>query len=473
MRESGPGSAREVSALVEDFRALKESEVKYRTLVNNSLTGIIIITQDEIRFANRTFEQLTGYTQEDIRHMAPWDMVHESERERVRQMGLQRLRRSNVKDYYETRWVRKDGEVIWVEVRAAAAEDRGDPAVLANVVDITARKLAQQNLQRRIEMEKTITAISTRFINLSAEEITPGINDALGQIGEFSGADHGFILDFGPRGEFVPANAWSRKGQTEVQSLLQDIRAGDCSWLLAGLRSFQVIYIPQPQDLPEEAAAERSVFEAHGVGAFIAVPMNHGGRLLGFLGFDTRGRTRIWKEEDLTAFRMAAQVFVNVLERQRMEQVLYAREEELAFQTRNLEEANVALKVLLKRREEDQKELAEKILANVNDLILPFLEQLEQTGLDTKQAALLHVVESNLLEITTPFSHTLSTQFGRLTPTEIKIANMIKTGLTSKDIAALMRVTSAAVDFHRYNIRRKLGLNKTGSNLRTYLLGLK
>ena len=145
---------------------------------------------------------------------------------------------------------------------------------------------------------------------------------------------------------------------------------------------------------------------------------------------------------------------------------------ELEVKTTNLEEANTALKILLKKRDEDKIELEEKVLSNVKELVVPYLEKLKKSGLDDKQETYLSILESNLNDIISPFLRHLSSKYLNLTPAEIQIANLVKEGKTTKEIAELLASTRWAVDFHRNNLRKKLGLTNKKANLRTYLLSL-
>lgn len=161
-----------------------------------------------------------------------------------------------------------------------------------------------------------------------------------------------------------------------------------------------------------------------------------------------------------------------VAERSRTERVLREREAELDFRSRNLEEVNTALRVLLKAREEDQSDLEERVLSNVKDLVMPYVEKLSNTQLSSEQNAYLEILESNLNDIVSPFSRKLSSTYYRLTPGEIRVANLVKDGKTNKEIARTLNVSSRTVAFHRENIRRKLDLKNSKANLRSHLMAL-
>jgi DNA-binding NarL/FixJ family response regulator len=160
------------------------------------------------------------------------------------------------------------------------------------------------------------------------------------------------------------------------------------------------------------------------------------------------------------------------IERKRVELKLLARERELENQTRDLEEVNAALKVLLKQREADKKELEEQIVGNFRELVRPLLEKLKTSGLNDRQKAFLEIAENELNNILAPFLRKVSAGHLKLTPTEIQVANLVKHGKSTKEIANLMRLSIRTVQVNRNNIRRKLGIINKKINLRTYLLSV-
>lgn len=161
-----------------------------------------------------------------------------------------------------------------------------------------------------------------------------------------------------------------------------------------------------------------------------------------------------------------------VMERQQKEKELKEREKELKIKSDRIEETNTALKVLLQQRDENKKDLEENIVTNVKELIVPYVEKLKKTMLNEYQMSHLEIVETNLANIVSPFLKNLTTKYLNLTPKEVQVATLIKEGKTNKDISDLLTISLAAVEFHRGNIRKKLGLRNKKANLRTHLSSL-
>ena len=88
------------------------------------------------------------------------------------------------------------------------------------------------------------------------------------------------------------------------------------------------------------------------------------------------------------------------------------------------------------------------------------------------QKSCVDILESNLTDIVSPFSRRLSSKYVGLTPTEIRVANLIKDDKTTKEIAEFMSLSEKTVETHRDHIRRKIGIKHKKVNLRTYLLAL-
>ena len=159
-------------------------------------------------------------------------------------------------------------------------------------------------------------------------------------------------------------------------------------------------------------------------------------------------------------------------DRKRAEKSLRKREKELQAQSDHLEEVNTALRVLLKQREDDKKELGNIVLRNVQELVNPYLYRFLNGRLNTQQKALARILETNLNNIVSPFIDKLTSGLTHLTPAEIRIASLVKEGMTNKEIAEILLLSKNTILFHRHNIRKKLGLKNKKINLRSHLLSM-
>ncbi|MCB1490425.1 MAG: GAF domain-containing protein [Rhodobiaceae bacterium] len=152
---------------------------------------------------------------------------------------------------------------------------------------------------------------------------------------------------------------------------------------------------------------------------------------------------------------------------------LASREATIRTRTKDLEDANTALRVLIERVELSKNEAEDRILRQIKGMILPHISKLRHLHFDDETSSMhLQIVESNLKTITSALSTRMAETLEILTPTEGEIVQMIIHGRNTKEIAATLSRGTSTVEFHRNNIRRKLGLKNKRKNLRQYLLSL-
>ncbi len=155
-----------------------------------------------------------------------------------------------------------------------------------------------------------------------------------------------------------------------------------------------------------------------------------------------------------------------------LEQLVQERTDNLKKTNQRLEEANIALRVVLKQMEQKEKINKDNFLINIKQSIVPFLKQLEESGLNKGQQILLDRLQINMNQVTSPLIGKLSSKYLNLTPMEIKVAALVKDGAVNKEIAQVLNVSLNTITSHRYKIRTKLGLRNKNINLHTYLLSL-
>ncbi len=154
------------------------------------------------------------------------------------------------------------------------------------------------------------------------------------------------------------------------------------------------------------------------------------------------------------------------------EAALKQHEKELKTQKEDLEETVTALKILLKQREADRKEMEKRFVLNIQNMISPYIDKLAKAKGRSGQKLLIDTTMAHLNDIMSPLVKNLSSKYFNFTPQEIKVASLVKDGNTSKEISQILSISPNAVNFHRKNIRTKLGLNRKKINLQTHLLSL-
>ncbi|MGD9304007.1 MAG: PAS domain S-box protein [Desulfobacterales bacterium] len=235
--------------------ALRESEQKYSTLVEDALIGVYIIQDGKIVFANDKFAEIYGYSKNKLIGMESLQLVHPEDRHRVRQMREKRLRGEKVPYEYEIRGLKKNGETIWVTRSYSLINYDGKPAISGIVADMTKRRLVEDALRRS---DKELRILSNQLLSAEekerkriASELHDGIGQALSAI-KFSVEnvlreidDHRGTFDSSSLKSVIPL---TQKTIEEVRGIVKDLRPSilDDLGILATItwfcREFQNVY---------------------------------------------------------------------------------------------------------------------------------------------------------------------------------------------------------------------------------------
>ncbi|NPU83185.1 MAG: PAS domain S-box protein [Syntrophaceae bacterium] len=402
---------------------LRESEERYRSIVEHTHDGICVIDENaRIVYGNDELSRMTGYSREENLGKEFIDFIVPEDRALAMERYSRRRRGENVVNQYEARLVCKDGRQIIVEAKISVLKDSGGKQrSVVKLLDITDRKKVEDNLRQSENLYRTIFE-NTGTVMMIADE------------------DRNIIL---LNGEFER---------------------------VAGIKREDVVGKIRGDDLIESADLERLIDLQRELLADPAKGPFH----TEFALKDRTGRMRdvFLVISAIPETRLVVCSILDITERKQAVNALLEREKALQDTTMRLEEVNEALRVLLKHKQESQGEVESKVLANVRELVLPYVKKLQITSLDGPQKAYVDIIETNLEDIMSPFLRTLTSQYLNFTPKEIQVANYIRSGKTTKEIARIMSVSRSAIDLHRNHIRAKLGLNKKKANLRTHLASL-
>ena len=413
----------DINKRVHAEKALKESEERYRSLVDNVPVAVYRTTpgpKGKYLMANPAFLKMFGLeSEEELKELSVADVYMNPKDRKAFSDDL--LAKGSV-DRVELALKKKDGTPFWGSASARVVYVEGGKTYFfdCTIMDITARKQAEETLRQSEE----------RFREMA--DLLPTIIGELDLDSQLTYTNKAGLKTFGYSQEDLEA------GLNVVDMVHPDDRERTLKNMKKAIKGKKL-------DANEYRMLKKD-------GSELAVLLHSG---------------PIYKSGKVVGIRST---LTDITQIKRTEKALREREAELEIKTNSLEEVNTALRVLLRRREEDKIEIEEKVLLNVRELVVPFLERLKKSQLDPKQLSYTDILESNLNDIISPFSRTLSAKYLSLTPREIQIANLIKLGKSTKDIGELMALSPRTIETHRKSLRKKLGLDKKKRNLRSRLL---
>lgn len=411
-------------------RALRESEEKYRCLVENANEGIIVLQDGRRQFCNRKAMEIYGRTEEEMKSEPAITFIHPEDREASLDYYNRKINGEETPENFSLRIIRKDGEVRWLENNSGLITWQGQDATLNILNDVTDRRRAEDALK------ESETQYRIFFKNAP---VGIGIVDEKGNIIEFNDA-------------ILRPGGYTRRDAEKITNVVE------------------LYQRPEDRDEIDKLARKQGFVDNQEIrlkrkdGSFYDA-------LLSLRPIKIQGKM-CWQSivQDITPLKKAGEALRRAYDD--LEAKVQERTREMEGKNQALEELNTALKVLLERREDDKREAQEKITLSINHLVKPYFERMKSTRLEEAQSAFLDIIESNLDEIFSPFTENLSSQYLRLTPAEIQVANLVKEGKITKEIAEMLNLSIRTIESHRKNIRKKLGITDKKTNLRTHLMSL-
>jgi len=414
---------KDITELKKAEDALKESEKQYRNIVDHALVGVFETRLNgEILYVNDAMTRI--FEMDSPAEMVGTGAAVGYKNAKDRELFIKNLKKNGQVENFEFEALTKSGNQKNVIISAVLDGDK----ISGMIMDVSDRKLAEEALRESRETMDTL-------INSSHDvALLVGIDGTVLAINKNAAASYGVHPQ-----DLIGKNVYK--------------------------------FMP-----PDKAAARKKIAKKV---ISTAKPVNHIEKIKGRIKDvnvnpvpNNQGNVQSLAifSKDITENKKAeeAQKKTGRL----LEYRVAERTEELERKTKELQELNTALEVLLQKRDEDRKDLEERLLSSVKELALPYIEKMKRNIKDDKFRSYLNILESNLNNIISPFSRKLSAKYLDLTPSEIEIADLVKHGKSTKEIADLLNVSGKTVETHRVNMRKKLGITNKKANLRTYLLSL-
>jgi PAS domain S-box-containing protein len=410
----------DITARKQIEQALINSEQRYRRLMENANDAIFLadVETGKLVDCNNKAEQLLGIPRKEIlgasyKKLHPRDILKDVEE-------AFHIFAKGGHGQLDTLVKKNDGTTVWVSISGAAFELEGKKYALGLFRDITKRKNIEEALK---ESEERYSSFARNFRGIA-----------------FQGD-----MDFKP--DFFHGAVEKMTGYTE-----EDFLTGKQRW----------DHIVFHEDL---ARIKDSVDKLKSIPHFTAE------REYRIVCKDKKIR---WVHESVQNIcdesgrpvKVQGSVY-DIDDQKRFEIALEESEIRLREQKNVLERKNAALEELLERIEVEKKKIKTQVVSNVNTLLVPVLERMRRKK--TYSTKYIDLVEQNLKGLVSNFGLKISNEHLRLSPREVEVCNMIKSGFKTKEISGALNISSQTVDRHRNNIRKKLGIVKKEINLVSFL----
>ena len=402
----------------------------FEKIVNKMAEGVNLIRTDDLQivYTNNKFNEMFGYDQGELVGKHVSILNYEDNKENANDIAdnIEKKLKNETELTIESKNIMKDGTPFMCQVHISAFNHSEYGKVWISI---------HENITERKESQKMLQASHERFLSVM-DNLDVGI----------------YVSDIHTH-EILFIN-------NHLESQFKKKLSGTTCW-----KSLQ-----QNQTGPCEFCTNDKLLNKEGLPSAPYIWEYHNPALDKW--YELRDQAIYWTDGSLVRLEIA----IDITDRKLVEQTQKTKNKHLEARvierTSELEDMNAALKVLLKKRDEDKSEIEARIISNFEVLILPFLNKLKTSLNKPNQHTLMNILESNLEEIIAPFTKNLSDPLNNLTPAEIKVAALIKQGLSNKEISGVLSNSVRTVTNHRDHIRKKLGLKNKKINLRSFLSNL-
>jgi PAS domain S-box-containing protein len=419
--------------------ALRESEEKFRTLAEESPNMIFINKMGRIVYTNRKCVDIMGYNIKEF-YTPDFDfmtLIAPESTDLARKSFKIHLKSQDVQPYEYT-LITKSGKRIEVIITTKLFQHEKSDAILGIITDITKRKRAEEALKNtHDELERKVRE-RTHELSQAVEKMRSILDSSPDSI-TVTDADAVIIdcnqatmnnLGYANREELIGKNALETIAKKDHKRALKNLN------IAAEKGSVHNIEY-------EVVRKDRGTFPANISASAIK---DEAGNMTGFVA-----------------------IAQNITQRKQAEYALKESEAKLKEQKLALEQKNIALREIIAQIEIEKRKIKDDIATNASTILSPILKKLKT---DKSTEKYLDLLRHHIEELTSSLSGRLMDIGTKLTAREVEICNMIKGGLSNKDISHLLSISIQTIEGHRKNIRKKLGLKNKGINLTSYLRGL-
>ncbi len=298
---------------------VQASERRYRILASSAPIGIFQSDRAGARvYANDRWREILGATDDDVRN-PDWNPTFHPDDDETMRLWHEAVG-AGTEFRREYRMVVRDRETIWISAGASPIHDESGTFLghIGTIEDITDRRLASYVLGRRLELEKAITSVSSRFVGTF--DMDTAVAESLGEIGRLTLVSRCDVCLLEPDGKYMVNRDEWLADDAPVPSDGRSRQATDAfPWWMGTLGDGRVVRTDDVAAMPPEASASTERLASRGMRAALALPLRVGSGLGGFLGLEGGRQYCNWAEDDIAQLQVVAEIIGNAFQRQNAE----------------------------------------------------------------------------------------------------------------------------------------------------------
>ncbi|HSW36147.1 MAG TPA: PAS domain S-box protein, partial [Candidatus Limnocylindrales bacterium] len=330
-------SVRDISERKQAERIIAHGRDWYRALAEDIPVLVTRISADgRITFVNEASRAFFGRPLKELVGQGFFNLVPPEYRAEVEEKFASLIPEEPTVTYEHFKQSRLFG---WKN-RAIFNPDRTLKEYLAVGEDITERRATRNALQYQLQCEQLVAEISSTFVNTRSEKINDAINLALKRSGEFFGADCCYLMRFSADQQYiVNPYEWCAEGVSSVRERNDGLPVANTPWWANQLLSKNYVYIPDVDEMPPEAEADKIDFKIEEIKSILTIPVIRGGEVFAFLGLDEVKSKKTWTEQQIALLRTVAEIISETLLKHEAEEALKDSEERYREILATIEEA--------------------------------------------------------------------------------------------------------------------------------------
>lgn len=309
-------------------QALKESEEKYRIIVETSPDAVTTVDLNgKITFASQRTAEIHGFDSTDeLIGMNGYDLIADEDRARTASHLQQVMEKGIIRDL-DYKCKKKDGSEFYVEYSAAVLKNiNNEPfGILAITKDVTDKKIAKQKLEERLLYEQILSEISTKFVNLPIERVDDEINNGFEFIGKKLNIDRIYLWEISEnQKEYYVNYSWANE---EIPGTPVTLNDDSFPYVKRKMLNKEVFKFSSIEEIPKTAVYEAKHYKKYGIKSCIVIPLIMAENVIGCISFSTVKMRMEWREELIRFFHVIGHVISNALQRKYTELALRESEE--------------------------------------------------------------------------------------------------------------------------------------------------